>query len=55
MGYPAALEDNARVIGIARSTSPFGPWQINPESILVPTTTGTSFDRAGVLAPDAHN
>lgn len=40
------------MLGIARGETPFGPWQIDPEPIVRPSTD--SFDRAGVLAPDVH-
>lgn len=43
------LQGDGRVIGMARSQSPFGPWIINPEPIL--TSTADSFDGGGVLAP----
>jgi hypothetical protein len=43
------LRDEDRWIGMARSDSPFGPWEVNPEPILKPTDG--SFDTGGVLAP----
>lgn len=46
------LRDADRIIGIARAETPFGPWDINPDPIIVPSPSG--FDRAGVLAPDVH-
>jgi predicted GH43/DUF377 family glycosyl hydrolase len=44
------LRDADRVIGIARGTTPFGPWEVDRQPIVVPSASG--FDRAGVLAPD---
>lgn len=41
-----------RLIGIARSRSPYGPWEVNPQPIIRPTSGG--FDRSGVLAPDVR-
>jgi predicted GH43/DUF377 family glycosyl hydrolase len=43
------VRDADRWIGMARGESPFGPWEVNPEPILLPTLS--SFDAAGVLAP----
>jgi predicted GH43/DUF377 family glycosyl hydrolase len=43
------LEDEARVLGVARGAGPFGPWDVHPRPIVTPTP-GT-FDAAGVLAP----
>ena len=43
------LEDEARVIGVARGKGPFGPWDVQPRPIVAPTP-GT-FDAAGALAP----
>jgi hypothetical protein len=37
------------VIGLAESDTPFGPWEINPEPILVGTE---DWERAWVGAPD---
>ncbi len=45
------LKDEERVIGIARGKSPFGPWEINPEPIVTPSTTSGAFDEHQVLAP----
>jgi hypothetical protein len=42
-------DDEIRHIAVARSVSPFGPWQIRGEPVLV-ATPGT-FDAKGVLAP----
>lgn len=44
------LRGYSRVIGAARGPSPFGPWTVNPDPVLVPTA---EFERAGVLAPSA--
>jgi beta-xylosidase len=44
------MQDEQRVIGVARGASPFGPWEINPDPIVRPTPG--SFDEAGVLAPE---
>jgi hypothetical protein len=44
------LQDDQRVIGVARGTSPFGPWQVNPVPIVHPTPGG--FDKAGALSPE---
>jgi predicted GH43/DUF377 family glycosyl hydrolase len=44
------LQDDRRVIGVARGASPFGPWQVNPEPIVQPTPD--SFDQAGALSPE---
>jgi predicted GH43/DUF377 family glycosyl hydrolase len=46
------LRDADRLIGVARGETPFGPWEVNPDPIVVPAATG--FDRAGVLAPDVR-
>jgi hypothetical protein len=43
------LREEDRWIGMARSTSPFGPWEVNPEPIIQPTEG--SFDSGGALAP----
>jgi predicted GH43/DUF377 family glycosyl hydrolase len=43
------VRDADRWIGMARGSSPFGPWEVNPEPILKPTPG--SFDEGGVLAP----
>lgn len=43
------LRDADRWLGMARSASPFGPYDMSPEPILKPTP-GT-FDAGGVLAP----
>ena len=42
------LEGFARVIGIARGPTPFGPWTLDPNPVIVPTA---DYERAGVLAP----
>lgn len=44
------LEGEARVLGVARGDSPFGPWTINPKPIIVPSRTN-QFGEAQVLAP----
>lgn len=46
-----SVRDDDRWLGMARSTngSPFGPWDVNPEPILMPTPD--TFDAGGVLAP----
>jgi predicted GH43/DUF377 family glycosyl hydrolase len=44
-----SVRDKDRWIGMARSESPFGPWDVDPEPILKPTAG--SFDAGGVLAP----
>ncbi len=44
------LEDEERVLGVAKSDSPFGPWDINPNPIVSPSASG--FDSHQVLAPD---
>jgi predicted GH43/DUF377 family glycosyl hydrolase len=46
------LRDEERRIGIARGETPFGPWEVDPDPIVVPSEDG--FDRAGVLAPDVR-
>ena len=43
------LSGEDRVIGVARSASPFGPWQIDPAPIVAPSDAG--FDARLVLAP----
>ncbi len=43
------VRDEDRWLGMARGTSPFGPWEVNPQPILKPTPG--SFDADGVLAP----
>jgi hypothetical protein len=43
------MQDDRRVIGVARGASPFGPWEVNPAPIVQPTPE--SFDEAGTLAP----
>ncbi|NWG18126.1 MAG: hypothetical protein HXY41_15995 [Chloroflexi bacterium] len=43
------LRDEDRWLGMARGSSPFGPWQVNPDPILKPTPG--MFDAGGVLAP----
>lgn len=43
------VRDADRWLGMARGTSPFGPWDVNPDPILKPMP-GT-FDAGGVLAP----
>lgn len=43
------VRDADRWIGMARGSSPFGPWTVNPDPILLPTPD--SFDAGGVLAP----
>jgi hypothetical protein len=48
----SGLRDEERRIGIARGETPFGPWNVNPEPIVIPS--GDGFDRAGVLAPDVR-
>ncbi len=49
-----ALRDADRVIGLARSNSPFGPWEVAPDPILTPSTSPDAFDAGGVLAPDVR-
>lgn len=46
------LDGDARVIGIARSAEPFGPWEVAPDPIITPSPDG--FDAGGVLAPDVR-
>ena len=48
--FVTGLEGDNRAIGIAASESPFGPWLVSADPIIVPQTTG--FSSAGVLAPD---
>lgn len=43
------LAGEARVIGVARGTSPFGPWEINPTPIVAPSSG--QFDESVVLGP----
>lgn len=43
------LRGEQRVIGVARSDSPLGRWQVNPDPILTPTRK--NFDEHQVLAP----
>lgn len=46
------LADNEpRVLGVARSATPFGPWEINPEPIVKPTGVAGAFDACGTFAP----
>lgn len=40
---------NAHDIGVARSATPFGPWDVNPQPIV--SGTANEFDAAGVVAP----
>ncbi len=49
-----ALRDADRMIGLARSDSPFGPWEVAPDPILTPSNSPDAFDTAGVLAPDVR-
>jgi predicted GH43/DUF377 family glycosyl hydrolase len=42
-------DDEARLISVARSRSPFGPWRLARDPIV--TGTPGLFDRTGVLAP----
>lgn len=44
------LEGEERVLGVAKSDSPFGPWDINPNPIITPSASG--FDSHQVLAPE---
>ena len=44
------LYEEERVIGVARSDIPYGPWEINPNPIIKPGKKG-SFDERQVLAP----
>lgn len=46
------LLDARRLIGVARGPTPFGPWDVDPNPIVVPSTAG--FDRAGTFAPDVR-
>jgi beta-xylosidase len=41
--------DAPHEIGVARSTTPYGPWEINPSPIL--RGTANEFDAKGVVAP----
>lgn len=41
--------DNGHEIGVARATTPYGPWDINPHPII--TKTKGSFDSIGPIAP----
>jgi predicted GH43/DUF377 family glycosyl hydrolase len=46
-----AIDDSDRKrIGVARSVSPFGPWEVNPLPILE-TSVGDAFDNKEVVAP----
>lgn len=48
--FTGGLGDNeSRVIGLGRSASPWGPWDIRPDPVL--TGTPGHFDASGVLAP----
>jgi predicted GH43/DUF377 family glycosyl hydrolase len=42
-------DDEKKVIGVARSKTVAGPWELNPQPILSPTAG--RFDDSGVLAP----
>jgi len=42
-------DDETRHIAIARSNSPFGPWQIRKDPVL--TSSPDTFDKKGVMAP----
>ena len=42
-------DDEQRVVGVARSDSPFGPWEIAPEPILAPGEE--PYEACGNLAP----
>jgi hypothetical protein len=44
------LQDDQRVIGMARGASPFGPWELNPVPVVTPTLGG--LDESGALAPE---
>lgn len=41
--------DNGHEIGVARSITPYGPWDINPETII--KKTKGAFDSVGPIAP----
>ena len=47
--FTAVGEEKPYALGVARSVSPFGPWQINPEPIVV--TTPDHFAETEVVAP----
>ncbi|CAN5488368.1 hypothetical protein BH09CHL1_BH09CHL1_20130 [soil metagenome] len=46
------LLDEQRAIGVARSESLLGPWDVLPDPIITPSDDG--FDAGGALAPDVH-
>jgi predicted GH43/DUF377 family glycosyl hydrolase len=45
------VREDDRAIGLAVSDSPFGPWTVNADPIILPSVTGVGFDAAGVVAP----
>jgi predicted GH43/DUF377 family glycosyl hydrolase len=45
------VREDDRAIGVAVSDSPFGPWTVDADPIILPSTTGLGFDAAGVVAP----
>ncbi len=47
--FMSLLYGKGNEIGVARSKTPFGPWDINPETIV--KMTANSFDSGGALAP----
>lgn len=46
-------DDEKKVIGVARSSTPFGPWDINPDPIVTPSKGSApgTYRESGVLAP----
>lgn len=45
----SGVRDSKHTLAMARSVSPYGPWEVSPEPILQPTEGG--FDEGGILAP----
>ncbi len=50
--FITGVQGDRRTIGVARSTSVTGPWEINPEPIV--TSAPDTFYDCGALAPDVH-
>lgn len=47
--FTALQGDNPHLLAVGRSSNPFGPWEISPDPILIPTTG--RFDEAEINAP----
>lgn len=45
------VREDDRAIGVAVGDSPFGPWTVDADPIILPSVTVIGFDAAGVVAP----